>query len=106
MARDFNILEMTAPTVRQAKPKDIDAALEKNFDPGKPDVGHRPNLDDQIRVLYDRKKRLEHQMRVHVGVFRKGHMTPELLSDYQDMNEKLRKATIEMAECVYIRNML
>lgn len=97
---------MTAPTVRQAKPKDVEAALKKNFDPGKPDVGHRPNLEDQIRVLYDRKKRLEHQMRVHCANFKKGRMTPESLSDYQDMNEKLRNATIEMARCVYIRNML
>ncbi len=86
---------------------DIDKSLEKNYAPGKPDVGHRPNIEDQIRVLYDRKKRLEYQMRVIVTMFKKREgMTTEKMQDYQDMNQKLLNCTIEAAQLTYIRNML
>lgn len=87
--------------------KSITPSMKKNYAPGKPDVGHRPNIEDQIRVLYDRKKRLEYQMRMIMTMFkRRQEMTPEKLSEYQDLNEKLLKCTVEMANLTYIRNML
>jgi len=80
--------------------------LEQNRNTGKPDVGSRPNIQDQINVLHDRVHRLEDKLRALARGFRRQQMTPESLTEYQGVNEKLRAASIERAELIYIRNML
>lgn len=74
---------------------------------GKPDVGQRPTLDDDINVLRDRISRLTKRMRVLAQIVK----NPKTLNiadfeEFGDVNKKLRQAKIDEAEVVYVRNIL
>jgi hypothetical protein len=98
MAIHFNTLGMS---------RTASEILSRNRGYGKPDVGSRPTIDDQINALREKSRRIQSTMNGLANVLRYSEtFSKEAHDKFQKLNEELRTVKITEAEIVYLRNML
>jgi hypothetical protein len=74
---------------------------------GKPDVGRRDTMTDQINSLLTRKQLINNKMKGLAQIMKNKDLINEAaLLEFQQLNEELRDLKITEANLVYIRNML
>jgi hypothetical protein len=67
----------------------------------------KPKLKDTINALRDRNKRLSDKLKgKRDEIILSDSLDQDKITEYQKMNEELRKTKIYEAELVYLRNML
>jgi uncharacterized coiled-coil DUF342 family protein len=79
-------------------------AMNRN---GKPDVGRRDTINDQINTLMNRKQRINNKMKGLAQVLGdRDKINERDYNEFQQLNEELRDLKITEANLTYIRNML
>ena len=82
--------------------------LQNNRYTGKPDVGYRPSIDDQINALRSKRRYIDNEMKGLAQIMKRPN--PEFneknFSRFQELNEQLRDVKIEEANITYFRNKL